>query len=643
MCSIAGFAADFKDEKLIESMNNYLSHRGLDDSGIYISKDKSNGFVHLSHNRLSILDISKNSSQPFISECKNYIVVYNGEIYNFKEIKKELVKRGYKFVSNGDTEVLLYAYKEWGRKALDKFIGMFAFCIFDKVKNILFLARDRAGVKPLYFFWDRKEFVFASEIKGILKYKNFRKAINRNVIPFYLRFGYIPSPFSIFEKLYKLPPSSFMIYDLEKKSYEISKYWDIFDFYKAEKFKEDEEKILKDLENLLIDSIEYRMVSDVGVGVFLSGGYDSSTVAAILQSNRKERINTFSIGFQEREYDESFFAREIARYLKTDHHEHVISKKELIDIALSLPFVYDEPFSDDSAIPTIALSKFTKKSVKVALSGDGGDEIFCGYSKYKALLAFFSIFSSNFKKEGLSFISNIVPISFIKKANSFLPERLKNRNIEDKFIKFKRALNSKNLTQMFINASSNADESEIKKILNFEYESDLILEKSAFSRAKEIKDLNFLDFMMAIDYITYLADNSLVKVDRASMSVSLEAREPLIDHRLAEFMARVPVKLKYKNNEKKYLLKKIIYKYIPKEMLNRAKSGFTPPLLRWLRDDLSFLIDIYLSDTILKDISIFNMEEVNRLKRALKNKERVNINLLWSVVIFSMWYDKWMR
>ncbi len=223
MCSIAGFAANFRDEKLIEEMNNTLSHRGDDDSGIYISEDKSKGFVHLSHNRLSILDISKNASQPFVSECKNYVIVYNGEIYNFKEIRKELVKRGYKFVSNGDTEVLLYAYKEWGREALDRFIGMFAFCIFDRVKNILFLARDRAGVKPLYFFYDRGEFVFASEIKGILKYKNFKKAINRDVVPFYLRFGYIPSPFSIFEKLYKLPPSSFMIYNLEQKSYEISK------------------------------------------------------------------------------------------------------------------------------------------------------------------------------------------------------------------------------------------------------------------------------------------------------------------------------------------------------------------------------------------------------------------------------------
>ena len=643
MCSIAGFAADFRDEKLIEEMNNTLSHRGDDDSGIYISEDKSKGFVHLSHNRLSILDISKDASQPFVSKCKNYVIVYNGEIYNFKEIRRELVKRGYKFVSNGDTEVLLYAYKEWGREALDRFIGMFAFCIFDRVKNILFLARDRAGVKPLYFFYDRGEFVFASEIKGILKYKNFKKAINRDVVPFYLRFGYIPSPFSIFEKLYKLPPSSFMIYNLEQKSYEISKYWDIFAFYKAKKFKEDEEKILKNLENLLIESIEYRMVSDVGVGVFLSGGYDSSTVAAILQSNRRERINTFSIGFQEKEYDESFFAREIARYLKTDHHEHVISKKELIDIALSLPFVYDEPFSDDSTIPTIALSKFTKKSVKVALSGDGGDEIFCGYSKYKALLAFSSVFSSNLKKEGLSFLSDKVSISFIKRVNSFLPERFRNRNIEDKFIKFKRALNSKNLTQMFINASSNADDSEIKKILNFEYDKDLVLEKSAFSRAKEIEDLDFLDFMMAIDYVTYLTDNSLVKVDRASMSVSLEAREPLIDHRLAEFMARVPVGLKYKNGEKKYLLKKIVYKYIPKEMLNRAKSGFTPPLLGWLRDDLNFLIDIYLSDTLLKDISIFNIEEVKKLKKALKNRERVNVNLLWSVVVFAMWYDRWIR
>ncbi len=640
MCSIAGFISSKRDKDTLLSMNEILSHRGVDDSGIFIDSSKEGDFIHLAHNRLSILDISFKASQPFVSSCKNYVIVYNGEVYNFREIRRELEKIGYSFVSESDTEVVLYAYKEWGEKALDRFIGMFAFAIWDRVKDILFLARDRAGVKPLYFYQKGDEFVFASELKGILEYPSFKKEINFDVIPFYLQFGYIPSPFTIFKNVSKLSAGSYMIFDFQSKAKRSVKYWDVLDFYKAPKFEGGEEDVLFHLEELLYDSAKYRTVSDVPIGIFLSGGYDSTFVAATLQSHSDKKLHTFSIGFEDKEFDESIYARDVAKHLKTYHHEHFISRKELVDIASKLAFIYDEPFADDSTIPTTALSVFTKESVKVALSGDGGDEIFCGYSKYSALYSMSSLFSSSLKKATLSMIAGMIPSSSVKMLNELLPDRYKNRNIEDKYQKFKRAIKSKDLKEMFINASSISSQKEIREVLRGDFNS--VLERSAFRRFEEISDLNYLDQMMAIDYITYLTDNTLVKVDRASMSSSLEAREPLLDHRLVEFLARVPVEIKYKNSEKKYLLKKILYKYVPKELMERPKSGFRPPLYKWLREDLGFLIEIYLDESLLISSEIFDIDSVNRLKKDLKDGKNININLLWAIVVFQMWYVKWM-
>ncbi len=641
MCSIAGFVSKNKNEVLIREINDTLSHRGPDFGEIFIDKTKNEDFIHLSHNRLSILDISSKANQPFVSECGKYIIVYNGEVYNFKSIKEELLKKGYRFVSNSDTEVILYSYIEWGEKSVLKFIGMFAFCIYDKNKNILFLARDRAGVKPLYFFKKDETFLFSSEIKGIIKHPDFKKEIEKDALFLYFRFGYIPSPFTIFKDIYKFPAASYMIFDLEKKEAEIFKYWDSLEFYKKDKFKKSEKQIEKELEELLVQSALYRTVSDVPIGVFLSGGYDSSFVAAVLQKHSQKRINTFSIGFEEREFDESIYAREVAKYLKTNHHEHFLDRREIIDIATDLPFIYDEPFADDSAIPTVALSRFTKESVKVALSGDGGDEIFVGYSKYSALYSLLSLFSSEVKKSSLSLIVNMLSPSLVKFINDFLPKNLKNRNIEDKFLKFKRAVSSKDLEEVFVNASSIASVEELGRI--FKKRVKFRLDKTNFSKFEEIENADFLEKMGAIDYITYLLDNSLVKVDRASMSSSLEAREPLIDHRLYEFMARVPVEIKFKNREKKYLFKKIVYKYIPKDILQRPKSGFMPPLYKWLTRELDFLCDIYLSETFIQRIGFFEPKEIKRLKDALKNRKRVNINLVWAIVVFGMWHEKWMK
>ena len=635
MCSIAGFVSKTSQKEILDLMNRELSHRGSDDSGLFVERFKDD-FVHLAHNRLSILDISQNAHQPFVSDCKRFVIVYNGEVYNFRDIKEELVKLGYFFRSKSDTEVILYAYMEWGRECVERFIGMFAFCIYDKKEGTLFLARDRAGVKPLYFYDGGGEFVFASEIKAFHKNPSFVKELNENVLPFYMRFGYVPSKNSIFKNLYKLEQGCYMLYDIASNKYEIKRYWSVLEHYKKEKFEKSEKEIERELEEILYEASSFRMIADVDVGIFLSGGYDSSFVAAVLQRNYDQKLNTFSIGFEEEEFDESYYAKNIARYLGTKHQNHFIGEKELVDIALNLPFIYDEPFADDSTIPTVALCAFAKRGVKVALSGDGGDEAFCGYSKYSALYPL----ANSFKKNTLKMLVGLLPDSSVEGINLLLPQSLKNRNITDKYNKFKRAINSKSLSEMFVNASSNISQKELYKLLSLRKVQQII--PFSFKYFNDIKDLNFLDQMMAMDYITYLSDNSLVKVDRASMSLSLEAREPLIDHRIVEYLSRVPVCVKYKNREKKYLLKKILYKYIPKKKLQRPKSGFQPPLERWLRKELSFLVDIYLDEKRIKKSEYFIPKEVLGMKKAFKDGKKININKLWSIIVFEMWRERWM-
>ena len=640
MCSVVGFVYKEPKKEILLKMNSSLSHRGRDDKGFFIFKTKDKSFVHLAHNRLSVIDISKNASQPFVSECGRFVIVYNGEVYNFKDIREVLSKKGYLFRTESDTETVLYAYMEWKEKALEKFIGMFAFCIYDRKEEKFFLARDRAGVKPLYYYKDDNVFIFASEVKAFLQNPYFKKELDKEVIPFYMRFGYVGGDRSIFKNLYKFPAASFMEFDLKDRVFKIKRYWDLSEFLKKEKFKKDEKEVLNELEELLRDAFSLRMVSDVPVGVFLSGGYDSSLVAALLQKDFNEKLDTFSIGFEDEEFDESKDAYKVASYLKTDHHTAFIDKKELVEIALKLPYIYDEPFADDSVIPTVALSSFAKKSVKVALSGDGGDEEFIGYNKYCALYSLRKIFNNEFKKDVLNKITSTVSDEKIDKINKLLPKKIRNKNIVDKYQKFKRALKSENFSQMFINAGSSLSKEEMDRVLINGKES--FLKESYFKYFDEVKDANLIDRMMFTDYITYLKDNSLVKVDRASMSVSLEAREPLLDHRIAEYLFQVPISLKYKNSQRKYLLKKILYKYIPREILERPKSGFQPPLYKWLRGDLKFLLDIYFNEKKIKEEGIFNVDEVKRLKILLEEGKRVNINEIWSVLIFRMWSDTWM-
>ncbi|MDM5262627.1 asparagine synthase (glutamine-hydrolyzing) [Sulfurovum sp. XTW-4] len=633
MCGIVGFVSKNRDEESIHRMLHIQNYRGPDDHGVYVQKIE-NDIVHLGHNRLSIQDLSSHGHQPFVSDCENYIIVFNGEVYNFKSIRIELEKLGYKFVSESDTEVILYAYKAWGMKAVEKFLGMFAFSILDKNKQTMFLVRDRAGVKPLYYYDNGGEFLFASELKSFHEHPSFQKEQNNEVLPYYFQFGYIPAPYSIFKNTYKLRPGHYLEYDLISNTYNVIAYWSADACYAKEKFDKSEKEILADLEELLTDAVDLRMVSDVPVGVFLSGGYDSSLVTALLSKDKSRKLHTFTIGFDDKKYNEAEHAKAIAKHFGTEHTEYYVSKKDMLDKVQSLPFYYDEPFGDSSAIPTMMVSELAKKDVTVALSADGGDEAFCGYSKYFFLNKFAPVFSNSFQKTMLKSMLNVFDGKQIEQINSFLPKKIQQTNIRDKYNKFKRAMNADSLEMMFRNASSYVDSQVVKSFLKLEANSSL------YENFSMKKDLSFLDNMMLTDYKTFMVDDVLTKVDRATMSVSLEGREPLLDHRIIEFMAKVPVELKYKNNQGKYLARKILYKHIPQALIDKPKAGFQIPLAEWLQTDLKPLVEKYL-DPFKLDKEIFNVEEVEILKKDLFNGNLSNVNAIWFILMYEMWKEKW--
>jgi asparagine synthase (glutamine-hydrolysing) len=631
MCGIVGFISKKKKLDIVSDMLKIQSYRGPDDSGVYFDEESG---VHLGHNRLSIQDLSAHGHQPFVSDCQSYIIGFNGEVYNFQSIKKELEELGYNFISSSDTEVILYSYKEWGIKAIDKFIGMFAFSILDKIENKLILVRDRAGVKPLYYYVNENQFLFSSEIKSFHKYPSFNKELNKEILPYYFQFGYIPAPHSIFQNCFKLEAGYYLEYNLDNLDFKIVQYWDVNSFYKLEKINKSENEILEDIENILADAISLRMVSDVPIGVFLSGGYDSSLVSSILAKKQGKKINTFTIGFDDEKYNEAEHAKNISEYLGTNHTEYYMKNSDMLELVEKLPFYYDEPFGDSSALPTMIVSKLAKQHVTVALSADGGDEAFCGYSKYFFLNKFSHIFSSPMKKTMLKTGLNFLNEDIVEKFNSALPKSKQQTNIKDKYNKFLRAINSKNLEEMFSNASSYVDKEDVNQMLNLDSANSL------YSQFKNKNSLSFLNYMMSTDYKTFMNDDVLTKVDRATMSVSLEGREPLLDHRIIEYLARVPEELKYKNKDGKYLLRQVLYKYLPKEMVDKPKSGFQIPLEEWLKGDLKYLVTKYLDEKRL-DNEIFNIQEITKLKKKLFSDNYVNISQIWFILMFEMWKEKW--
>jgi len=623
MCGIVGFC-DFKRESSIEilkSMLNTLANRGPDDIGYsFYSSDKFN--IALGHRRLSILDLSPLGHQPM--KFKHLEIIYNGEIYNFKEIRDELEKYNYTFNSNSDTEVILKAYHKWGIKAVNKFNGMFSIAIYDKQEDKIVLIRDRAGVKPLYFYYHNGLFIFSSELKALHKNIHFKKEIEKDAVVKYLQYGYIPQPLSIFKNVYKLEAGHYLIFDIKSGNYKKYKYWDIEEFFKKDKLNISFKEAMERTEELLIDAFKYRMVSDVPVGVFLSGGYDSSIVTAILQKHSSKRIKTFTIGFKEKRYNEAIYAKRVANYLNTEHFEYYIGQKDALDILPTLSYIYDEPFGDSSSIATIMVSKLAKEYVKVSLSADGGDELFSGYPIYQNS---YNLYNKFHKLNYLKYIGNLDKI-----INPFyLSKYSKVYNLEGKFYKFCELLKNSNSPSKFYETNTKYFyDIEIYKLLNIE-PNDI-----------ELFSQNSIDNMLIHSFKNYLSDDILTKVDRATMSVSLEGREPMLDFKLIEFVSQLPISYKQNSKQTKYILREILYKYIPKELLDREKMGFSIPIFEWFKDELKVYFDEYLSKQSIKESGVFNYQYIKELKNSYYNGYG-NPNKLWLILVFQMWWYRWIK
>ncbi|KIM05685.1 MAG: hypothetical protein KN64_02015 [Sulfurovum sp. AS07-7] len=621
MCGIVGFNS--KDTKKLDLMLQSIHHRGPDDSGKFESESFS-----LGHVRLSILDLTSSGHQPMMYE--HLVMVFNGEVYNFEQIKKELLSFGYEFSSHSDSEVVLKACHKWGIKALDKFIGMFAIAIYDALAQTVTLIRDRVGVKPLYYYHGGDDFVFASELKPIMKYRSDLQ-ISKDALYEFFQFGYISSDFSIFENCFKLPAGHYGVFDIRNSTFTIKQYWSILPYFKMPKFQNSEEELVDELENLLIDAFKYRMVSDVPVGVFLSGGIDSSVVTAILQKHYGN-IHTFTIGFKEGKYNEATYAKEVAKHLGTDHTERFLDSTQAKEILDRFVDIYDEPFGDSSGIPTTLVSQVAcDAGIKVVLSADGGDEIFCGYERYwysytigKKL---FKI--PRFLRKALSKIMDLVGVQNASKL-------FKIKNFEHKFNQLSEMLKDDSWQDIYEKLIHNSKNYEVNELLGVVKKID---EKSFSIGQKEHPMLG----MMLFDYHRYMVDDILTKVDRSTMSVSIEGREPLLDHRIAEFMAQVPFEYKYRDGQSKYMLRKVLERYIPKEMIDRPKMGFGIPMFEWFGKDLRSLFDEHFTKDRLSKHGLLNIDYIQKEHEKLKNNKPLNINKLWFILVFQMWYEKYVK
>ncbi|WP_235299288.1 asparagine synthase (glutamine-hydrolyzing) [Portibacter marinus] len=627
MCGIAGFidySSSVSDEDLVR-MTDSIIHRGPDSAG-YKVFNTSLAKVGLGHRRLSIIDISSSGSQPMTKH--GLTIVYNGEVYNYKEIKIKLLKANYKFTSTSDTEVILSAYDYWGENCVKKFTGMFAFAIYDQTKDQIFLCRDRPGAKPLFLYRKDNIIMFSSELKAFHKCQAFYKSINKDAVNLYFQYGFVPSPITIFNHCTKVKPGSYLIINLKSRAVKEHRYWDPNKYVTNEGLAYSEKQLLPLIEEKLVKAINYRMVADVPVGVFLSGGYDSSLVTAVLQSDRTEKIKTFTIGFQDKRYDESSYARKVAEYLGTDHSSYICSKKDTIELIPKMASIFDEPFADSSAIPTLLVSKLTSKHVKVAISADGGDELFAGY---KRNTRFLEISNSLNRIPGKlkNLLAHLISGS---QSLGLYPDDL-NRKLE----KSKNLLIDISLANIFNEYSKNLTASEANFISNHKvkYDPQLVL-------GDPIESDDNLNKMLSVDYQSTLTNDMLVKVDRSTMHYSLEGREPLLDHELYEFVSSIPSDLKMKNGTLKYLLKEITHKYIPKEIMDRPKKGFGIPLNSWLKDDLNDMVHDYLNTKAIDKFDILDSKEVLSKVRFQEKYGKERNNIIWSTLMFQMWCEKWL-
>ncbi len=638
MCGLVGFFCKpiIRDShNLVVKMVNTLSHRGPNDVGAWTDPDSG---IALAHRRLAIQDLSVAGHQPMISACKRYVIVFNGEIYNHFELRKGLQTD---WQGHSDTETLLAAISQWGiEETLQKCVGMFAFALWDRQTQTLSLARDRLGEKPLYYGIHNGVFLFGSELKALKQHPAFIANIDRNALALLLQYNYIPAPHSIYQNIHKLPIGSF----LEINSgfdYKITNYWSInsvAEYGQKHLFNGSEADAQAELERLIFQSIDGQMLADVPLGAFLSGGIDSSTIVALMQRNTGRPVKSFTIGFQEAGYNEAEYAHAVAKHLGTEHTELYVSSEQAMAVIPQLPEIYDEPFADSSQIPTWLVAKLAKQQVTVCLSGDGGDELFGGYNRYflgQSIWQKLKVLPQPLRITAASLITGIPPERWntgVSKIMPLLPNKFRFGNPGDKLHKLAGVLGCETAEQLYLNLVSlwnNPNQQVISHQQPNAIQLDLQWPKLA----------DFIHQMMALDTLTYLPDDILVKVDRAAMNLSLETRVPFLDHRIVEFAWSLPLSMKIKQGQGKYLLRQILYKYVPETLIDRPKMGFGIPLDSWLRGPLREWAEALLSENRLNQEGYFEAASIRKKwEEHLSGRRNWQFHL-WSVLMFQAWLE----
>jgi asparagine synthase (glutamine-hydrolysing) len=642
MCGIAGFltgASGGLERQLAEvssAMDVCLQHRGPDDHGVWIDQESG---VALVHRRLSILDLSPAGHQPMISADGRFVIIYNGEVYSHQPIAAELAARGHKFHGHSDTEVIVNSFAVNGIEAtLKRMIGMFAIALWDRRDRTLTLIRDRLGIKPLYWAKFGKLFLFGSELKALRAHPGWTAQIDRNAVAAFMRHNYIPAPHTVYQGVYKLEPGTTLTLPWQGEP-QISRFWNartIAHDGALSPLDGSDAELTEQLETLLQDAVARRMIADVPLGAFLSGGVDSSTVVALMQQAGLGKVRTFSIGFDIPGYNEAPYAAAVANHLRTDHTELTVTSGQALDLIPRLPDIYDEPFADSSQIPTYLVSAMTRKHVTVALSGDGGDELFGGYNRYQLTERFWqalSLMPRAMRNAAAAALTTVRPDRWTSLA-AVLPARLRPPQTGDKLHKMAAVLKLDNFDALYRRLVSHWEPSEVALCAQ-EPPSIINDEKIAQEFPDPLARMQFLDL------VTYLPDDILTKVDRASMAVALEARVPLLDHRVVEFSWRLPRKAKIRNRTTKWILRQVLYRHVPPTLIERPKMGFGIPLGEWLRGPLRDWAETLLNVNRLRDAALLDPKVVRRFWQEHLDGSRNWQYLLWDVLMLEAWRERW--
>lgn len=616
MCGIAGFISEKFTEKHLKQMTDCLRYRGPDAEGFLYDAQSGLG---LGHRRLSIIDLSEAANQPFYSKDGRYALIFNGEIYNYKDVahKYNIQQR-----TTSDTEVIIEAFAKIGIECVKDFNGMFTIVIWDKQDKKLYLIRDRFGVKPLVYFWDGKDFAFASQLKALLCLP-IEKKINKTALQDYLFLEYIPAPSTILENCYKLLNGHYMV--VRENKLEIKCYYDFKQKINLSKSTiGNDQVIINEFSSLLSSSVKYRQVSDVPVGAFLSGGTDSSLICALFQSQNKNPVKTFTIGFDVAKFDESKEAAIVAGVLKTDHSSFHLTDKDSLGIVDDLVVFYDEPFAAPSTIPSYLICKEARKVVTVAMSGDGGDELFMGYGYYDLYKKIKKIhhLDPGIGRKLMAGVFNSLSLKYQRAS------RLMKLPSEDLF------------AHLWAEEQYMFSEKEISRLLNTPYTNYSIRDEWKIIDKMPLHDFEKISLL---DIEKYLAHNLLYKMDSASMANSLEVRNPYLDYRLMEFSFNLPLEYKIRNGTQKFLMKELLRRYIPDDLVYRRKWGFPAPVGEWLYRDLSYLLNKWLDDGNINRQGIFNAAEINKMKKSFLSGKKFHYKRLWAIIVFQMWYDKYIE